>query len=402
MDKTDTEHKCLFLLTLILVLTVTFSARAAELNPVSEKASEVTNGPLIAVILPLSGPFAKAGKILKQGYEQGFSTTSISGATTAPQFRVEYLDSKSDPETARALINLLSSEGEVAIASGTPLNATAWTVSRACEKNYLPYLIVGADQDNLINRESTATFRLTPKHSALKQTLAGFMAAREPEIKTMGIIYGDSICAIKKARQLRTLCAAKNIDLSIWKHWQTYSNNRDNFYDLLSAVKERQPEILFLVGDLTLTNRLWQQGQRLEIMPKATIAIVADTITDSPAVMTAANNERSPAKQLIYATPWVNSGNSLSSEENFTTKNNSLSAAGSAAAAVIINCLKKTVNLTAEEIIKSLQMTRMNTVYGPVNFTAEESSHQNPTLWYLCRNNENGQTEIVFPAPEKK
>jgi len=401
MNSTKRKHKLFILLTLILMLTVPFSALALDLYQVQGEHNETAGGPLIAVILPLSGPFAESGKILKQSYEQEFSAANIS-ETTTQQYRIEYLDSKSDPETARTLINLLSSEGEVAIATGTPLNATAWTVSRACEKNHIPYLIVGADQNNLINRESTYTFRLTPKHSVLEQTLAGFMATREPEIKTMGIIYGDSICAIKRARQLRELCAAKNIDLSIWKQWQTYTNNRDNFYDLLNAVKERQPDILFLVADPTLTNRLWQQGQRLEVMPEATIAIPAGTITESPIILTAADNEKSPARRLIYATPWVSPENSLSAEEKFTAVNNSLSAAGAAAAAVIIDCLKRTADLTAEEIIKSLQTTRMNTVYGPVNFTTEKSGHQNPTPWYLCRDNENGQTGIVFPAPEKK
>ncbi len=395
MNKTNTESKILFLLTLILLLAIPLSVRAVGLNQVSKDLSQPAGGPLIAVILPLSGPFAEYGKTLKQGYEQGFSATET--ATTALQYRVKYLDSQSDPETASALINLLNNEGEVAIATGTPLNATAWTTSHACEKHSLPYLIVGADQDNLINQESLSTFRLTPKHSALMQMLAEFLNAQKPKIQTMGIIYDNSICAIKKARQLRTLCATKNIDLSIWKQWQTYSKNRDNFYDLLNVIKECQPEILFLVTSPKLTNRLWQQGQRLEIMPQATIAIPTDTITESPAIMTTANNKKSSASRLIHATSWVNPENSLSAEENFTFTGNSLSIAGSAAAAVIINCLKQSLNLTAGEIIKSMEATKIDTVYGSVNFTTERSGHQNPALWYLCRNNENGQVEIIFP-----
>ena len=394
MSKINRNHNFLFLLTLILLLAIPFSARASELNQVSEDQAAIAGGPLIAVILPLSGPFAEYGKTLKQGYEQGFSAAT---GTTAPQYRVKYLDSQANPETARNLINLLSSEGEVAIATGTPLNATAWTVSRACEKNSIPYLIVGADQDNLINRESVSTFRLTPKHSALKQMLTRFIAAQKPGIKSMGIIYDNSICAIKKARQLRALCAAKNIDLSIWKQWQTSNNNRDNFYDLLNAVKERRPEILFLVANPTLTNRLWQQGHRLGIMPEATIAIPTGTLTPTPNAAPAADQQNSAASKLIYATPWINPGNNSANGENLSAANNPLAAAGSAAAAVIINCLEKSLNLTAEEISKSMKATRIDTIYGTVNFTTEQSGHQNPAPWNLCRNDENGQIEIIFP-----
>ena len=402
MNKANANHNFLFLLMLILLLAAPLPARAIELNQISGELTNAANGPLIAVILPLSGPFAESGETLKKGYDQGFSTAQNVPGAPPLQYRIKYLDSHSDPEAARTLINTLSSEGEVAIATGTPLNATAWTVSHTCEKNRLPYLIVGADQDNLINRESTSTFRLTPKGSALRKLLTDFMASQEAEVKTMGIIYGDSICAIKKARQLRALCAAKNIDLSIWKQLQRYKNNRDNFYDLLNAVKEHQPDILFLVANPTLTNRLWQQGRRLEIMPPATISIPTGTLNRTPTDAPAADHQNSPASQLIYATPWINNGRSSAAEKEIAPPHNQLSAAGAAAAAVIINCLRQSLYLTPEEIIKTMQATKLKTVYGPVDFTTESSSHQNPLPWYLCRNNENGKTEIVFPAPEKK
>lgn len=394
------DHKFFILLTLIVFLAAPFTVLGAEFDLLSKDQAAVTGGPLIAVILPLSGPFAEDGKTLKKGYEQGFSAA---GKITAQQYqyRVKYLDSQANPETARALINLLISEGEIAIATGTPLNATAWTVSRTCEKNSLPYLIVGADQDNLINRETLSSFRLTPKHSALKQMLTGFMDTQKPEIKSMGIIYDNSICAIKNARQLRALCATRNIDLSIWKQWQTYSNKRDNFYDLLNVVKERQPEILFLVADPTLTSRLWQQGQRLEIMPEATIAIPTSTPTATLSAPAAGKNQSSPASQLIYATPWVNPGNNLADEERITVADNQLSAAGSAAAAVIIDCLKKSLNLTAEEIIRNMEATNIDTIYGAVNFTTDATGHQNPAPWRLCRKNVNNQIEIIFPVQEQ-
>ncbi len=398
MNSGKKNYLLLLLLTLTLLLSFPFTTLGTELNLATDEPDTITgSGPLIAVILPLSGPFAVYGKILKQGYEQGFAGVTAATEVTEPKFRVKYLDSRANPETARTLINQLNSEGEVAIATGTPLNATAWTASRACEKNHLPYLIVGADQDNLINRETVSVFRLTAKHSALQKMLADFIAAQKPEVKSMGIIYGDSICAIKKARLLRTFCADKNIDLSIWKQWQISSANRDNFYDLLNVVKERQPEILFLVTGPELTNRLWQQGQRLEITPALTIAI--PTKPTSLTVTAGTDKQNAAANQLLYATPWLNHNKKSTDEENVpATGNNSLSAAGTAAAKVIMNCLEKSLNLTAEEIIKNMEATKLNTIYGPVNFTAEPSGHQNQARWYLCHTQENGPAEIIFPT----
>ncbi len=388
------------LLTLTLLLSFPFASLGTGLNQASAEPDAVSgSGPLIAVILPLSGPFAEYGKILKQGYEQGFAGATAAAGVAGPRYRVKYLDSRADPENARSLINQLSSEGEVAIATGTPLNATAWTASCASEKNHLPYLIVGANQDNLINRKTASVFRLTPKHSALRQMLTDFIAVQKPGIKSMGIIYGNSVCAVKKARQLRALCAEVNIDLSIWKQWRILSRNRNNFYDLLNAVKERRPEILFLVTGPELTNRLWQQGHRLEIMPALSIAIPSGTYA-----LTATADSDKPdavANQLLYATPWLNQSHNSAAEKNIsTTADNPLSAAGTAAAKVIMNCLERSLNLTAAEIIKSMEATKLNTTYGPVRFTAKPSGHQNQARWYLCRTQENGPAEIIFPAPK--
>lgn len=385
------EYRFFWLLTLLFLLAGPFPSWGSELDQVPEAQTAIANGPLIAVILPLSGSFAQYGKAMKAGFEQGFSTTANS--PTRP-YRVKYFDSQADPETARALINQLIIEGEVAIATGTPLNATAWTVSRACENDHLPYLIVGADQDNLIGRETVSNFRLTPRHSTFKEMLTKFMAARKDKFKTMGIIYDNSICAIKKARQLRALCAAENIDLSIWKQWQTYSNNRDNFYDLLNVIKERQPEILFLVTNPKLGNRLWQQGKRMEIMPETTITIPTATETD---LSVADGQQIWAGDQLIFAPPGLNSEKRPVDGKASVSAGNPLATASSAAAAVIVNALDKSLSLTATEIIKSLETTSIKTVYGTVNFSTEPGGHQNPVSWNLYRNDANGQSKIVFP-----
>ena len=382
------------MLLFFLTAIIPASALAAEMAVADNHRAALAQGSQIAVILPLSGPFTDYGEALKRGYELGFAKLQTNGTVSAAKYRVEYLDSEGDPEVAKTLINLIASEGDVVIASGTPLNATAWTASRACEENGLPYLIVGASQDNLINNESFFSFRLTQKGSGLENMLTAFIKVQEPEIKTMGIIYGNSPCAINQARQLQKLCIAKGIDLAIWEKWKEFNHNRNNFYDLLNIIKERQPQVLFLATNQKIANRLWLQGRRLNIMPAATISIPINCITALPEP----NRSLIPADQLPYATPWINPERTLSDDETISPRLDYITAQGAAAARVIVNCLQKSLNLSAGAIVKSMESTMIDTVYGQVKFTQGPSGHQNQLPWYLSSNDGENGGKVIFPV----
>ncbi|MEA1922665.1 MAG: ABC transporter substrate-binding protein, partial [Pseudomonadota bacterium] len=265
--------QALLALTILLSPFLPNPATATELeNLVNEnlyQESQYTETPQIAILLPLSGPFDHIGLALREGFELGFAQQPVDSNLTNHQYKIHFLDSKGDPGTARTLIALLSSESETVIAVGTPLNTTAWSASKACEASGLPYLIVGADQDNLISEKSIFTFRLTQTHAADLEMLSAFIDTQEPKIQSLGIIYGENHCAIRQARRLRKFCADKDIDLAIW---ETYRSDERNFYDLLNIIKERQPQLLFLATDPAAGNKLCQQGQRLEILPPLTIA----------------------------------------------------------------------------------------------------------------------------------
>ena len=394
MDKIRLNKLFFFLLFFIVISG--FSSTALSREP-DTAAMSPPGTPKIAVILPLSGPFADYGEALQQGYMLGFAKVTATANIVRPRYRIEYLDREASPETACTLINMLSAEGEVAIATGTPLNATAWTAVRACEKNGLPYLVAGADQDNLIGKDTTFSFRLTQKKSSLEQLLTKYMATRKTKIKSMGIIYTEATAdAVNKARRIRRLGTRQGIDLTIWKSWKEYSKTKNNFYDLLNTIREHQPQILFLITGQTVANRLWEQGRRLEIMPPATISIPVHCLN----CLSRSDPKAAPrpAAQLIYASPWSKTGLNLSTGEDISPCRNRLLAQGSAAAEVILSCLQKSRNLSAPAVIQSMESLKTDTVYGKVSFSSAPSGHQNKLTWYLCRNGEDNQAQVIFPV----
>ena len=373
----------LALLVLTILLPAIFPSPASSI----EFETSTEENRQVAVLLPLSGPFADLGKTIKEGFELGFAQQAETDHDNR-KFKIRFLDSEGNPETARALIALLCSEGETVFAAGTPLNTTAWTASRASEESGLPYLIVGADQDNLINDKSIFTFRLTQTRSAGNQMLSAFIDSQESAVQSLGIIYSEHPCAIRQARRLRKFCATKNIDLAIW---EVYRSNESNFYDLLNIIKERQPQLLFLATDPTAGGKLWQQGRRLELMPPLTIAIPVNCIPTTDKTV----SPYRPDNQILYPTPWL----VPTDHENLPLLQNHLQAQGFAAAEIILESLEKSLDLTSGEIVKTLETTAMTTVYGQVSFAGPGLGHQNPLPWYLCSDDEEGTNQIIFPLP---
>ncbi len=368
----------------LLMLAILLSALIPHSSRAIEPESNFENNREIAILLPLSGPFADLGKTLQEGFELGFSQPTDTTLNNH-QYKINFLDSEGNPETVRSLITLLNSEGETLIAAGTPLNTTAWTASQTSEENGLPYLIVGADQNNLINEKSVFSFRLTQTQSAKFTMLSEFINSLAPPIQSMGIIYGESSCAILQARRLRKFCSGKNLDLALW---EVYRSNERNFYDLLNLIKERQPQLLILATDPAAGKKLWQQGQRLELMPPITIATPVNCAPTNKQATSASFLD----KELFYATPWLVPSNPAPPHlENY------IQAQGFAAAEIILEALNKSLDLTSGEVITALETINTTTVYGQVNFSGPGLGHQNPLPWHLCSYDEEGTRKVVLP-----
>ncbi len=362
---------------------------APEPTPETVTAALSTTPGRVAVLLPLSGDFASLGEEMRSGFELGFAHLDAAGRK--PDFTVAYLDTESDPDTAQTLVAMLASEGGTLVAAGTPLNPCAFTASRAAENAGLPYIIIGADQDDLIHDKSLYSFRLTWTRSALNESLKDFIRNRKSAIQTIGIIHGENPCAVRNGRRLRDLVAGLSLDLEIW---ETYRDDESNFYDLLNLVKERRPELLMLVLKPDATRKLWLQGKRLELLPESTIALPDGCFPAAAAGPVAST----PRARLIHPAAWQPDNRGATS---YPPLENRLQAAAFAGAEVICDALDRAPSEDAAAIRAALEATSLQTVYGPVAFSGPGRGHQNQLPWQLVFEDENGETQIAVPETKQ-
>ncbi len=378
------------LLTLTLFLLPARLPAAPAGTPAGATATAAAGSPTVsssqvAILLPLGGTFSELGKRMREGFESGFNfATAESGLTVS----VIYLDTESDPDTARTLVELLASEEQTLVAAGTPLNPCAWTASRAAEKNGLPLVIVGADQDNLVNEKSAFTFRTTRPRSAFRQLLSGFIKSRRPALQSVAVIKGEKACQVRDARRLRKLCAGLGLDLAIWK---TLRSNESNFYDLLNLVKEQRPELILLATGPTAARKFFAQGRRLEIMPPNVIEIPDDCFPQAP---TAA----APPVGLLRPVRWLPPTEEQTPYPELTGYRR---AAAFATAQVIVAALEKTTVRTPAAAAAALEKISRPTIYGKIAFTGPGRGHQNQAPWQLATTTPEGY-RVVYPGPAGK
>ncbi len=348
--------------------------------------------PQVAVLLPLTGAFAALGAELKAGFELGFSW--LDAADLKPACTIDYLDTESDPETAGKLIALVAAEGRCLLAAGTPLNPCAFRASRTAEENELPYLIVGADQENLIGDRSRYSFRLTRPRSARLRLLRDFIAAQQPEIRTLAIIYDDNPCAVRNARRIRRLCGSGGLDLAIW---EKYREKGKNFYDLLNMLKKRQPDLLLLIAAPENSYHLWRQGTRLEVLPATSI------ILDSGCFPNPQTPLPPPTAKYRLLRPLFLPRNPDHPAAGLPPSH--LQALAFAAAEVICRALgnntETAVGMPAV-IVGQLEKLRLETVCGPVTFSGPGRGHQNRIVRKLVAGNAEGGRVTIFPATAAK
>lgn len=374
---------------LILGLFLSFQLSPAT-SPGEDFFSQPEKLPQVAVLLPLSGPFTELGQVLRSGFELGFAGPADAGSQTE-RFSVSYLDSRGDPENCRALVELLSSQNHTVLIAGTPLNPTAWTTAKTCEKQGLPFLMVWADQDDLISDRSLFSFRLTAPRSALKSALQNLILSQQPAITKLGIIYSPQPCSRLQARRLRNYCADLPVDLTIW---EAFPEPEKSLADLLDQIEKQQPQLLLLAVSLEKASSLWLQKEPLQTFPRLSV-VVSNALEASASIPPSSTNNHF----LLYPCPAPTTA-TLNRYPVFTSQ---LQAVGYAAAETIRHVLAHSPDFRPETIIRTLENTSLATAGGQVSFsaaTADKPGHQNRFSGCFCYNDSQGRQHSYFPPPQ--
>src|SRR5206468_6761915 len=178
----------------------------AALLPIAARAQ--TSEVVIGVIYPLSGASAQIGVDAQKAFEtaadlinknydfelplaKGEGLPGLGGA----KIRLVFADHQGDPQKGRAEAERLITQEKVCAIVGAFHSSVSSTVSIACERYKIPYVVADSTSPNLNRRNLSYFFRTTAHDEMFTIVMFDFLDALKAKgqpISTIGVVYEDT------------------------------------------------------------------------------------------------------------------------------------------------------------------------------------------------------------------
>jgi branched-chain amino acid transport system substrate-binding protein len=184
---------------------------------------------VIGAIYPMTGNAAQIGMDAKAALESiaeiingahatlptlmgaGGGLPALGGA----KIRIVIADHQNDPQKARSEAERLITQEKVPVLIGSYTSATAATISQVADSYEVPYLAMDNSSPSLSQRGLKWFFRTSPHDEMFTEAMFAFFkdigAKTGKPVKTIGLIYEDSIFGADSSRVQRALAAKAGI-----------------------------------------------------------------------------------------------------------------------------------------------------------------------------------------------
>jgi len=230
---------------------------------------------VIGVAHPLSGPSARFGIVLKNGWEMGVEEINAAGGIKSlggAKMKLAFGDVVNKPDLAASEIERLIKEYNPVMVAGCMASSLTMVATQIAEKNRVPFLVDNATAPGITKRGFKYTFRCTQHSIACATTAFDFVekVAQEGKKKPIKVamIYEDTDYGIPYGEEIKKV--AKNYNWEIVADERFPSGTADLTLTV-NKVKLRNPDVVFCVGYINDIILLGRTIQSQKFQPKAII-----------------------------------------------------------------------------------------------------------------------------------
>ena len=145
---------------------------------------------LISAVLPLTGEYSLYGQSIKKGVEVAYET--MQADSSIPSFTLKFVDSESNPEQAKSLLEEEYSNGAIAVIGGVTTSEALQMVSVADE--YGRVLISPSASTPDLTGISANFYRVFPSDAKEGATMGNF-AAQDLNLERVAIVAKEDAYA---------------------------------------------------------------------------------------------------------------------------------------------------------------------------------------------------------------
>jgi branched-chain amino acid transport system substrate-binding protein len=322
----------------------------------------------VGILLPLSGPLEYFGEMEKQSFDLALEEINGGGGIKGMKLDFIYQDTKGDVDGGRAAAKKHMGEDQVVMLGGGYYSPVTFSVADLAQQNRVPFLINTASDDKITEQGWDYVFRLNPPGSEYTSGIESFLL-QVVKPKTAVIIHEDSVHGRNSAKFFRKTCDKLGIQALMA---EGYEHGIEDFKPVLARVKELNPDIVFMSSYVADGSTIMIQARQMKITPK--IFLGGATGFTMPEFVQYAGVA---SEKVITATLWHQAlplPGAMTYYASFTSSYNKEpdyhGAEAYAAAYVIKDVLQRAKSFAPEDIKKSLENTRLKTLFGPVSFTS--------------------------------
>ncbi|MCF8120495.1 MAG: ABC transporter substrate-binding protein, partial [Deltaproteobacteria bacterium] len=376
----------------LLVIVATFTGPAAE-GATPDEADPIKVG----ILLPLTGKMAEIGEMEKNAFDMAADRINRSGGIKGQTLTLVLEDSGGAYERgATAMKRLISETGVVAVTGGCA-STTTYHAAAVAQELETPFLINTASADKLTTQGWSYIFRLTPPASEYLLPLKAFLK-QAAKVKTAAVVFEKG--PFGRFGQDRFKRLRRSAGLKLVRQ-DRFEEGVHDFRGILTKVKERHPDLVYMIAPGPADPAFLLRGARaVHLAPRLFFGHGPGFI--HPHLPRYAGDA---AEGVFSSTLWIPSVPYPGAEEfaaRYEERYGSLpdyhGAQAHAALWVVSDALKRADSLTPSAVRDALALTRMATVFGPVQFEDYEDKTQQNRRPMLVVEWIHKELETVWPA----
>jgi branched-chain amino acid transport system substrate-binding protein len=375
----------------IALLVVGFLLAGMAVAPLATAQETIKVG----IVLPITGGQAKFGEIEKNSFEMALDEINGAGGIKGKKLEFLFEDDTGRPEVARSAAEKLITKDKVVMLGGGYGSSETFAIAGVAQQNRIPFLVNTGSDDKITEQGWEYIYRLNPPVSEYPQALESFLT-EVVKPQTVVILFENSNFGTSGSKSFKETCDKLGFKVVMA---EGYEKGGVDFKPLLVNVKKVNPDLVYMISYLMDASLLMRQSMELRLGPKVFVGGAAGfTLPEFP------QNAGKASEKVLSATLWYQTLPYPGAKEyydkflkRFNKDTEYHGAEAYAAAFVIADALKRSKDLSADEIRKALGATDMMTVFGPVKFISyDKKINQNKLPTYLVQWID-GKLELVWP-----
>ncbi len=350
----------------------------------------------VGIVLPVTGSLAKFGEIERDCFLMAQEEINAAGGINGKKLELLIEDTTGRPEVGRSVVEKLITKDKVVMIGGGYSSSVTYATAGVCQQNEMPFLVNTGSADKITSSGWDWIYRLNPPVSQYASAIETLL----PEVvkpKTVAILHENSLFGTKGAKKFEKSCKKLGYQVVLK---EGYEHGGIDFKPVLIRVKEKNPDIVYMISYIMDASLLMKQARELKLTPKLFIGGAAGfTLPEFKENAGVASNYVISATLWHQVLPFPGAKEFYNKfKKRYGKSVDYHGAEAYAACYVIADVLKRAKSFKNTDIKKALDATDMMTVFGPVKFTTwGKMKNQNKAATYAVQWI-NGKLELVWPT----